>query len=65
MEILEDTKIGHLLIQFHLGNMPDALARNSMRLFARDVAPRLREDSAALFGRIFPEMESRAAEVVK
>ena len=32
MDILEHAKVGHLLIQFHLGNMPDALARKSMTL---------------------------------
>ena len=55
MDILEHAKVGNLLIQFHLGNMPDALTRKSMRLFAREVAPRLREDSARLFARHFPE----------
>ena len=57
MEILESAKVGHLLIQFHLGNMPDALTRKSMRLFATQVAPRLRADSARLFGREYPDME--------
>ncbi len=42
MDILAHAKVGNLLIQFHLGNMPDALARKSMRLFATEVAPRLR-----------------------
>jgi pimeloyl-ACP methyl ester carboxylesterase len=35
IEIVEHAKCGHLLIQFHMGNMPDALVRNSMTLFAR------------------------------
>jgi hypothetical protein len=35
--------------------MQDALARKSMRLFATEVAPRLRADSAALFAREFPQ----------
>jgi hypothetical protein len=35
-----------------------------MTLFAREVAPRLREHSASLFGRHFPEME-RSAEMAQ
>jgi hypothetical protein len=42
------------LIQFQFGNMKDELARKSMRLFATEVAPALRHDSAVLFGREFP-----------
>ena len=61
MGILEHAKVGHLLIQFHMGNMPDALTRNSMHRFATEVAPRLREDSARLFARVFPEMERMPA----
>jgi alkanesulfonate monooxygenase SsuD/methylene tetrahydromethanopterin reductase-like flavin-dependent oxidoreductase (luciferase family) len=61
MDILERANVGHLLIQFHLGNTPDALTRKSMRLFATVVAPRLREDSAKLFGRAFPDMERQLA----
>jgi len=61
MEILEHAKVGHLLIQFHLGNMPDALTRKSMRLFATEVAPRLREQSARLFGDAFPDMARQLA----
>ena len=55
LEILEHAQVGHLLIQFHLGNMEDALARRSMHLFATEVAPRLREESAKLFARNFPQ----------
>jgi hypothetical protein len=55
MEILEYSKVGVLLIQFHLGNMPDALTRKSMRLFATQVAPRLKADSAKIFAREFPQ----------
>jgi alkanesulfonate monooxygenase SsuD/methylene tetrahydromethanopterin reductase-like flavin-dependent oxidoreductase (luciferase family) len=62
MDILERAKVGNLLIQFHLGNMQDALTRKSMHLFATQVAPRLREDSARLFAREFPE-PSRASEL--
>jgi alkanesulfonate monooxygenase SsuD/methylene tetrahydromethanopterin reductase-like flavin-dependent oxidoreductase (luciferase family) len=56
MEILEHAQVGHLLIQFHLGNMKDELARRSMHLFATEVAPRLREQSAQLFARSFPDL---------
>ena len=54
MEILEYSKVGVLLIQFHLGNMPDALTRKSMKLFASEVAPRLKAESGKLFAREFP-----------
>ncbi len=61
---IEDAQIGNLLIQFHFGNMKDALARKSMRLFAEQVAPVLRRDSADLFGREFPQLgEFAPAEV--
>ena len=40
-----------------MGNMADALTRKSMRLFADEVAPRLKADSARLFARQFPELE--------
>jgi alkanesulfonate monooxygenase SsuD/methylene tetrahydromethanopterin reductase-like flavin-dependent oxidoreductase (luciferase family) len=62
LDILEQSKVGHLLIQFHLGNMDDALARKSMQMFATKVAPRLREDSAKLFGSHFPGLERQLAE---
>ena len=47
-------QVGNFLIQFHFGNMEDRLARKSMRLFASEVAPMLRRDSADLFARNFP-----------
>ena len=62
IDIVEHAKVGHLFIQFHMGNMADALTRKSMRLFAAQVAPRLREDSASCsrsnsrFGAAAPEM---------
>jgi len=62
LDIVEHAKCGHLLIQFHMGNMPDALVRSSMKLFMDEVAPRLKESSAQLFARHFPEME-RSAEM--
>jgi alkanesulfonate monooxygenase SsuD/methylene tetrahydromethanopterin reductase-like flavin-dependent oxidoreductase (luciferase family) len=53
--LIEQAGVGNLLIQFHFGNMRPELARKSMRLFATEVAPALRRDSAALFGREYPE----------
>ena len=41
-DLIESAKVGNLLIQFQLGNMPDHLARKSMKLFAEKVAPALR-----------------------
>ncbi len=61
MDILEHAQVGHLLIQFHLGNMEDGLARRSMHLFATEVAPRLREESAKLFARSFPGLAEVAS----
>jgi alkanesulfonate monooxygenase SsuD/methylene tetrahydromethanopterin reductase-like flavin-dependent oxidoreductase (luciferase family) len=49
--LIEQAGVGNLLIQFHFGNMRPELARKSMRLFATEVAPALRRDSAALFAR--------------
>ena len=56
MDIIRETQVGNLLIQFHMGNMRDDLARKSMRLFATEVAPRLREDSRVSFASNFPEL---------
>jgi alkanesulfonate monooxygenase SsuD/methylene tetrahydromethanopterin reductase-like flavin-dependent oxidoreductase (luciferase family) len=53
--LIEQAGVGNLLIQFHFGNMRPELARKSMRLFATEVAPALRKDSAALFAREYPE----------
>lgn len=52
--LIEQAQVGNFLIQFHFGNMEDRLARKSMRLFATEVAPALRRDSAELFARNFP-----------
>jgi alkanesulfonate monooxygenase SsuD/methylene tetrahydromethanopterin reductase-like flavin-dependent oxidoreductase (luciferase family) len=52
--IIEEAHVGSLLIQFHMGNLEDRLARKSMRLFAEEVAPWLRERSGALFERHYP-----------
>jgi alkanesulfonate monooxygenase SsuD/methylene tetrahydromethanopterin reductase-like flavin-dependent oxidoreductase (luciferase family) len=56
--LIEQAGVGNLLIQFHFGNMRAELARKSMRLFATEVAPALRRDSAALFAREHPELET-------
>ena len=64
MDIVEHAKCGHLLIQFHMGNMPDALVRKSMTLFA----PRGCAAVAGAFGETvrasLPEME-RSAEMAQ
>jgi hypothetical protein len=53
------------LIQFQLGNMPDHLARKSMKLFAEKVAPALRQQSLQQFTQEFPgvNVESSAEEL--
>ncbi len=61
-ELVEKTDVGNLLIQFHLGNMPDHVARASMDRFAEHVAPRLRDYSGRLFAKRFPHMEREMAE---
>jgi len=43
------------LIQFQLGNMPDHLARKSMKLFAEQVAPALRHASLKQFSEEYPD----------
>jgi alkanesulfonate monooxygenase SsuD/methylene tetrahydromethanopterin reductase-like flavin-dependent oxidoreductase (luciferase family) len=53
-KLIERAKVGNLLIQFHIGNMPKELALKSMTLFAEHVAPRLRENSLKFFEREFP-----------
>jgi alkanesulfonate monooxygenase SsuD/methylene tetrahydromethanopterin reductase-like flavin-dependent oxidoreductase (luciferase family) len=54
--LIEQAGVGNLLMQFHFGNMRADLARKSMRLFATEVAPALKRDSAALFARDYPEL---------
>lgn len=56
MSVLEHAPVGHLLIQFHMGNMKDELARKSMHLFATEVAPRLRAETAKSFAVRFPQI---------
>jgi len=52
--LIEKAKVGNLLIQFHIGNLPAALARKSMKLFAEQVAPALRHDSLKQFTKEYP-----------
>jgi alkanesulfonate monooxygenase SsuD/methylene tetrahydromethanopterin reductase-like flavin-dependent oxidoreductase (luciferase family) len=54
-EYVRDGRIGHVLIQFHMGNMPHETVLKSQELFAREVMPWLRERSAELFSREYPE----------
>lgn len=61
-QLLKDAPIGNLLIQFHLGNMPQELVRKSMKRFIDEVAPRLREESAKAFGESYgKELENPRA----
>ncbi|ETW94448.1 MAG: hypothetical protein ETSY2_49795 [Candidatus Entotheonella gemina] len=53
-DIIEQARVGNLLIQFHFGNMKPEYARKNMRLFMQEVAPALKQDSASLFDREFP-----------
>ena len=59
--LIEEGQIGRFLIQFHFGNMKPELARKSMKLFAEQVAPALRQDSAALFAERYPELDDQSA----
>jgi len=56
IDLVRETEVGNLLIQFHMGNMRDDLARKSMRLFATQVAPRLRDESRVIFAPYFKEL---------
>jgi alkanesulfonate monooxygenase SsuD/methylene tetrahydromethanopterin reductase-like flavin-dependent oxidoreductase (luciferase family) len=63
--LIEKAKVGNLLIQFQLGNMPDQLARKSMKLFAEKVAPQLRHESLTQFTKEFPGVNvERVAQAV-
>jgi alkanesulfonate monooxygenase SsuD/methylene tetrahydromethanopterin reductase-like flavin-dependent oxidoreductase (luciferase family) len=59
-EYVRDGRVGHLLIQFHMGNMPHETVLKSQALFAREVMPWLRERSAELFGREYPDPDQAA-----
>ncbi len=56
--LIEQAGVGNLLLQFHFGNMEPELARKSMRLFAAEVAPYLREQSKQLFAKNHPNLEA-------
>ena len=56
--LIDNSEVGNLLIQFHLGNMSDDITCASMERFATQVAPRLREYSAKIFAERFPNMEA-------
>ncbi len=56
IDLIAEARAGNLLIQFHMGNMRDDLARKSMRLFATEVAPRLRADSSEIFASHYPAL---------
>jgi hypothetical protein len=58
-KMIEQSKVGNLLIQFHLGNMPDDLTRKSMKMFAEQVAPALRDSSLKLFQEQFGDVSER------
>jgi alkanesulfonate monooxygenase SsuD/methylene tetrahydromethanopterin reductase-like flavin-dependent oxidoreductase (luciferase family) len=58
-KMVEQSKVGNLLIQFHIGNLPPALTRKSMALFARRVAPALRENSLQLFQKEFSPADDK------
>jgi alkanesulfonate monooxygenase SsuD/methylene tetrahydromethanopterin reductase-like flavin-dependent oxidoreductase (luciferase family) len=60
IDLVRETEVGNLLIQFHMGNMRDDLARKSMRLFATKVAPRLRDESRVVFAPHFQELAEPA-----
>ena len=64
MSVLEHAPVGHLLIQFHMGNMSDECARKSMRLFWDEVAPRLKKETGRMFNERFGRDEA-ALEAVK
>jgi alkanesulfonate monooxygenase SsuD/methylene tetrahydromethanopterin reductase-like flavin-dependent oxidoreductase (luciferase family) len=65
-ELIERSKAGNLLIQFHIGNLAPELTRKSMSLFAQKVAPALREDSLRLFQKEFPAAgEERRTETAR
>jgi len=62
-EYIEESHVGIYMVQFHIGNMSAELTNKSQRLFATEVAPKLRADSAELFARSFPALEEQAATV--
>ena len=59
LELIELSEAGHLLVQFHFGNLSPELTRNSMKLFAEEIAPALREESGKLFAEKYPAWSER------
>jgi alkanesulfonate monooxygenase SsuD/methylene tetrahydromethanopterin reductase-like flavin-dependent oxidoreductase (luciferase family) len=57
-QYIEQAQAGIFLIQFHIGNLSYDLTQKSQRLFATQVMPQLREDSARLFAKDFPRLEA-------
>jgi alkanesulfonate monooxygenase SsuD/methylene tetrahydromethanopterin reductase-like flavin-dependent oxidoreductase (luciferase family) len=56
-EYVKNAHAGIFLIQFHVGNLSYDLTLKSQRLFATPVMPELRQESARLFAKEFPELE--------
>lgn len=61
IDLVETAQAGNFLIQFHMGNMDNQLARKSTRLFAEEVMPRLRAHSSKFFGEHYPALEREMA----
>ncbi len=61
IDLVETAQAGNFLIQFHMGNMDNALARKSTRLFAEEVMPRVRAHSSKFFGEAYPQLEREMA----
>lgn len=54
-QFVEGAEIGKLLIQFHVGDLSKEKTMKSQKLFAEKVLPRLREESARLYEKKFPQ----------
>ncbi|MCA1647983.1 MAG: LLM class flavin-dependent oxidoreductase, partial [Chloroflexi bacterium] len=59
-EYVQECQVGYFMIQFHIGNMAPAVVRKSQQLFATEVAPYLRAESADLFAKAFPQLADMA-----
>lgn len=55
-DYIREARVGIFLIQFHIGNLSRERTNESQRLFASEVAPYLRAESAEFFGREFPAL---------
>jgi alkanesulfonate monooxygenase SsuD/methylene tetrahydromethanopterin reductase-like flavin-dependent oxidoreductase (luciferase family) len=60
-EYISECRVGIFLIQFHIGNLSRELTNRSQQLFATQVAPALRAESAELFAREFPRLPELVA----